>query len=199
MAISKAKKSEKIQQLAGELEIRSPQHAGLEGGFWCPFGHPGDWAPDQRGEDELALCFTSAPMEQRTELLGKPVLRLRLSSERPLAQVAVRLNAVSPDGSSAVLTHGIANLTHRASRAEPEPLEPGRAYDVTVPLQSLGQALETGQRLRLALATCFWPWLWPSPVPLASNHRRSSTPSAPAAKRSTRGMPRPTAASSRPI
>ena len=149
----------------GELEICSPQHAGLEGGFWCPFGHPGDWAPDQRGEDDLALCFTSAPMEQRTELLGKPVLRLRLSSERPLAQVAVRLNAVSPDGSSAVLTHGIANLTHRASPAEPAPLEPGRAYDVTVPLQLVGQAVETGQRLRLALATCFWPWLWPSPEP----------------------------------
>jgi putative CocE/NonD family hydrolase len=147
----------------GELQICSPQHAGLEGGFWCPFGHPGDWAPDQRGEDEKALCFTSAPMMQRTELLGKPVLRLRLSSDRPLAQVAVRLNAVSPDGSSAVLTHGIANLTHRASPAEPAPLEPGRAYDVTVPLQSLGQAVETGQRLRLALTTCFWPWLWPSP------------------------------------
>ena len=75
----------------------------------------------------------------------------------------MRLNAVSPDGSSAVLTHGIANLTHRASPAGPAPLEPGRAYDVTVPLQSLGQAVEAGQRLRLALATCFWPWLWPSP------------------------------------
>ncbi len=149
----------------GELQICSPQHAGLEGGFWCPFGNPGDWAPDQRGEDELALCFTSSPMEQRTELLGKPVLHLQLSSGRPLAQVAVRLNAVSPDGSSAVLTYGIANLTHRASPAEPAPLEPGRAYDVTVPLQSLGQAVETGQRLRLALATCFWPWLWPSPEP----------------------------------
>jgi uncharacterized protein len=88
---------------------------------------------------------------------------VRLESDRPLAQLAVRLNAVAQDGSSALLTTGMLNLTHRASHEVPEPLEPGRAYDVTIELQSLGQAVAAGQRLRLAIATGSWPWLWPSP------------------------------------
>jgi putative CocE/NonD family hydrolase len=145
------------------LGIQSPEITGFEGGFWCPFGNPGDWAPDQRGEEGRSLCFTSPPIEQRLELLGRPLVHLRISCDRPLAQIAVRLNAVSADGSSTVLTRGFLNLTHRASHADPEPLVPGRIEDVSVELQSLGQAVEAGQRLRLALSTSYWPWLWPSP------------------------------------
>jgi uncharacterized protein len=147
------------------LDIRSPQITGLEGGFWCPFGNPGDWAPDQRGEEGRSLCFTSPPLERRIELLGRPEVHLRIECDRPLAQIAVRLNAVSADGSSTVLTRGFLNLTHRASHADPEPLEPGRVEQISVHLQSLGQAVEAGQRLRLALSTSYWPWLWPSPEP----------------------------------
>jgi putative CocE/NonD family hydrolase len=145
------------------LAVSSPARAGLDGGFWCPFGNPGDWAPDQRCEERHALCFTTAPFDQRIELLGRPVLRMRLESDRPLAQVAVRLNAVSADGSSTLLTQGMLNLTHRDSHEQPTPLEPGRPYPVTIAMQSLGQAVDAGQRLRLAISTGSWPWLWPSP------------------------------------
>jgi putative CocE/NonD family hydrolase len=149
---------------AGGIDHVAPSEAtGLEGGFWCPFGNRGDWAPDQRGEEAASLCYTSAPLEQRLELLGRPLVRLRLAADRPLAQLAVRLNAVSEDGSSAVLTRGMLNLTHRRSHAQPEPLEPGRFEEVEIRLQSLGQVVEAGQRLRLAISTGYWPWLWPSP------------------------------------
>jgi uncharacterized protein len=145
------------------LSITSPEITGLEGGFWCPFGNPGDWAPDQRGEEGRSLCFTSPPLEHRIELLGRPVARLRIECDRPLAQIAVRLNDVAPDGSSTVLTRGFLNLTHRSSHSHPRPLEPGRVEDVAVSLQSIGQAVNPGHRLRLALSTSYWPWLWPSP------------------------------------
>jgi putative CocE/NonD family hydrolase len=138
---------------------------GLDGGFWCPFGNPGDWAPDQRDDERRSLCFTSPPLDHRIELLGHPRLRLRIESDRPRAQLAVRLNAVAEDGHSTVLTRGFLNLTHRASHANPGPLEPGRVEDVTVKLQSVGQAIESGERLRLAISTSYWPWLWPSPEP----------------------------------
>jgi uncharacterized protein len=39
----------------GRPTVCSPVHAGMEGGFWCPFGNVGDWAPDQRGEEALSL------------------------------------------------------------------------------------------------------------------------------------------------
>jgi putative CocE/NonD family hydrolase len=147
----------------GIFEIDRNHLPGLDGGFWCPFGNPGDWAPDQRDDERRSLCFTSPPLEHRIELLGHPRVQLRLESDRPLAQLAVRLNAVAEDGRSTVLTRGFLNLAHRASHADPEPLEPGRVEDVTVTLQSLGQAIESGERLRLALSTSYWPWLWPSP------------------------------------
>jgi uncharacterized protein len=152
-----------VSGAAGWLEIDPHGEPGLDGGFWCPFGYPGDWAPDQRAEEAQSLCFTSAPLKHDVELLGHPRVRLRLVSDRPLAQLAVRLHAVAPDGSSTVLTRGFLNLTHRHSHAEPSPLEPGQMEGVTVQLQSLGQVVAAGDRLRLALATSYWPWLWPSP------------------------------------
>jgi hypothetical protein len=150
-------------QAGGLHAISGGESIGLEGGFWCPFGHPGDWAPDQRDELQHSLCYTTAPLPERLELLGRPRLRLRVKADRPLAQLAVRLNAVSSDDSSTLLTRGMLNLAHRDSHAEPSPLEPGRFYDLTVTLQSLGQAVAAGQRLRLAISPGYWPWLWPSP------------------------------------
>ena len=111
------------------------------------------------------MCYTTPPLDRRLELLGRPRLRLRFTTDRPRAQLAVRLNAVSSDGSSTVLTRGMLNLTHHSSHSQPRPLDPGRFYDATIELQSLGQVVEAGQRLRLALSTTYWPWLWPSPEP----------------------------------
>ncbi|HVF06979.1 MAG TPA: CocE/NonD family hydrolase C-terminal non-catalytic domain-containing protein, partial [Actinomycetota bacterium] len=42
-------------------------------------------------------------------------------------------------------------------------LEPGTRYEVEVELDVLGQAVAVGDRLRLAISTTYWPWLWPSP------------------------------------
>jgi predicted acyl esterase len=139
------------------------ESVGIEGGFWCPFGHVGDWAPDQRDDPHHSLCYTTAPLTERLELLGRPRLGLRVMADRPLAQLAVRLNAVSGDGSATLLTRGMLNLAHRDSHTQPSPLEPGRFYDLTVTLQSLGQAVAAGQRLRVAISPGYWPWLWPSP------------------------------------
>jgi len=78
----------------------------------------------------------------------------------------VRLCDVAPDGTSALVTRGVLNLTHARSHAEPEPLEPGRRFTTTVQLQSIAQAIEVGHRLRVSISTCYWPWLWPSPEPV---------------------------------
>ena len=44
----------------------------------------------------------------------------------PVATAVVRLTDVAPDGTSAQVSAGILNLTHRRSDEHPEPLEPGR-------------------------------------------------------------------------
>ena len=65
---------------------------------------PSDFAPDQRAAEGQSLCFTSAPLSERLEILGHPRLTLRFASDRPLALVAARLDDVAPGGASRLVT-----------------------------------------------------------------------------------------------
>ncbi len=133
---------------------------------WCPYGAPGDFAPDQRSEDGRSLAFTSAPLAEAMDILGQPEISLELSVDRPLALLAGRLCAVAPDGASTLVTWGLLNLTHHTGHAQPQPLEPGRRYTVTLRLNAIGQQLPAGHRWRLALSQDYWPMAWPSPAPV---------------------------------
>jgi uncharacterized protein len=139
---------------------------GSAAGAWCPDGGEGDWPGDQRDEDERSLSLTFAPLEERIELLGFPEVELRVEADSPQALLAVRLCDVAPDDSSLLVTRGLLNLTHRDGHEHPEPLEPGRAYDVRVRLDAIAQAIPAGHRLRVAVSTAYWPWAWPSPEPV---------------------------------
>lgn len=145
----------------------SPQATGLESGLWCPYGDAADLPGDQRSDDGLSLAFDSEPLERGLELLGFPEARLVLAADRPRALLAARLCDVAPDGSSSLVTRGYLNLTHRDGYERPEPLEPGRRYEVAVRLDATGYAFRPGHRIRLALSTSYWPMLWPSPEPAA--------------------------------
>jgi putative CocE/NonD family hydrolase len=148
------------------LDYRGAQQAGLDAGAWFPWGRTGDLPPDQRVEDGLSLCFTSAPLTEPLEVLGFPEVTLDVAADRPLALVAVRLGEVAPTGASSFLTRGLLNLTHRDGHENPQPLEPGKRYRVTVRLKVIGQAVPAGHRLRLAISPTYWPHAWPSPEPV---------------------------------
>jgi hypothetical protein len=145
-------------------EIRGAQAAGLLSGVWSAFGRPGDLPPDQRPEDGFSLCFETEPLPESIELLGFPVVTLRLSSDQPNALISARLCDVAPSGASTLVTRGFLNLTHRDSHEFPEPLEPGREYSVRFPLKAVGQTIAAGNRIRLGLSPTYWPYAWPSPV-----------------------------------
>jgi uncharacterized protein len=148
------------------LEVGTDLLCGLDGGVWCADGTRGEGAVDQRGEDGRSLCFSSAPLPERIELLGNARVELELESDRPVAQLAARLCDVAPDGSSLLVTRGVLNLTHRDSHEHPAPLEPGASTRVVLELDGIAQAIRAGHRLRLALSPAYWPWLWPAPEPV---------------------------------
>jgi predicted acyl esterase len=148
------------------LDIRGAQSCGLDAGIWCPYGLNTDWPPDQRAEDGLSLCFTSAPVAEPMEILGFPTVTLEVAADRPCALVAVRLCDVAPTGVSTLVTRGLLNLTHRESHEAPTALEPGRRYTVTVQLNAIAHVLPVGHRWRLAISPTYWPWAWPSPDPV---------------------------------
>jgi predicted acyl esterase len=96
-------------------------------------------------------------------LVGRAALRLSLASDQPLGFVVARLCDVAPDGTSRRISHGMLNLSHRKGPAAPEPLPVGEPLDITIPLDHLAHRLAPGHRLRLALSTSYWPFLWPLP------------------------------------
>ncbi|MGH3030182.1 MAG: CocE/NonD family hydrolase [Gaiellaceae bacterium] len=150
----------------GERTLRGVQSAGTEAGAWTAEGQSADLAPDQRPDDAVSLVFDSEPLAQPLEILGFPGVTLALASDCPNALVAVRLCDVFPDGTSALVTRGLLNLTHRESHEQPAPLAPGRRYDVRVPLDFIAYSVPAGHRLRVAVSPTYWPWAWPSPEPV---------------------------------
>jgi len=155
----------------GDLTHQSPYWLGQAAGNWCGFGAPEDPAREQRREDEGSLCFDTEPMAEALDLAGDPVLHLRVAVDRPVAQLAARLCIVDGEGRSTRVSYGVLNLTHRDGHEDPQPLEPGRFYDVRIDMKHLAQQVAQGYRLRLAISTQYWPMVWPSPEPVTATLR----------------------------
>ncbi|MCX4749831.1 CocE/NonD family hydrolase [Kitasatospora sp. NBC_01287] len=145
------------------VPVRSPQHTGIDAGRYLPLGGAADLPPDQREEDGRSVCFDSAPLSERLELLGRPSVRLRLRCAAPRGQVTARLCAVAPDGGSTLVTRGALNLAARHGREVAVPWEPGTVAEVEFELLAAAFAIPPGHRIRLALSSAYWPWLWPQP------------------------------------
>jgi predicted acyl esterase len=145
------------------FRIASPQTLGIASGAWCPYGQPGDLPVDQRIDDGMAVVFDSAPLAERLEFLGAPVLHAEISADKPNAFLVARLSLLAPDGAATRVSYGVLNLTHRDSHAEPAPLVPGKRYRIKLQLNDIGQAVPAGWRIRLALSNAYWPTIWPSP------------------------------------
>ncbi len=157
------------------LSIRSPQSHGKAAGEWMGVGCPGEHPTDQRLDDGGALTFETPALEQEFSVLGAPVLQLQVASDAPVAQLCVRLADVLPDGRSTRVSYQLLNLTHRDSHERPSALEPGRWYDVRVTLNACGHRFLPGHRLRLSLATAYWPTVWPAPYPATLSLRTAGS------------------------
>ncbi len=145
------------------ITLRSPITLGYFGGKWCGESAPPDLPDDQREEDGGAVLFESPPLTKPLSLVGAPSVQLELESDQPVAMVAVRLSDVLPDGRVTRLTYGLLNLTHRDGHAEPQPLQPGRRYQVHIPLNYFAQSFPVGHRVRLAVSSSYWPQAWLPP------------------------------------
>lgn len=151
-----------------EVTIASPQDHGLAAGNFCPGMRIDDELPDdQRDDDAKAVVFDTEVLADAITILGTSQLVLRISSDKPVALISARICDVAPDGASTRVCHRPLNLTHRDSHEFPERLVPGRIYTVTLRLSAAGYIFAPGHRIRLALATGYWPMLWPSPEPVA--------------------------------
>jgi predicted acyl esterase len=148
------------------LTCKSQETLGLTKREWYPNIMQIDLPPDQTPDDQRSLTFDSEPLDASLEILGNPVVRVRVRSDQPVAKLAVRLNEVKPEGKSWNVSYGILNLTHRNGHENPEPLEVGRTYDVDVSCYFTAHRFSRGSRIRVAISESLWPMVWPSPRPV---------------------------------
>jgi uncharacterized protein len=143
--------------------VCSAQTVGKCGGNWVPFGRGHDQAGDQ-GEDDLrSLVFETPPLDAPIEILGAAIVTLDVVSDRPMANLVVRLCDVHPSGESLRVSFGVLNLTHRNGHDKPELLAIGERYRVRIQLNDAGSVFPAGHRVRLAISTAYWPMIWPGP------------------------------------
>ncbi|KIF68502.1 peptidase S15 [Streptomyces sp. AcH 505] len=141
--------------------VDSPHQTGLDAGRFAPSGNDADLPPDQRDEDAKSACFEFPVTGGSIEVLGRPRVTLRLRMDAPAGQAVARLCDVAPDGSSTLVTRGALNLSARHGRDRVEPWPEGATEDVTFELGGIGHTFPPGHRIRLAVSSAYWPWIWP--------------------------------------
>jgi putative CocE/NonD family hydrolase len=103
------------------------------------------------------LVWTSDPLVEPIALCGVPRAVLFVSSDRTDTDVAVRLCDVHPDGRSMLVTDAIARMRFRSSLEREELMEPGKVYEVEVPLPVTALTFARGHRVRISVSSSNWP------------------------------------------
>ena len=155
-----------------EYDPRVGASAGMHGGG--PFNT--NWAMplDQRTDEIHSLTYTTEPLEEDLEVTGHPRAALHVSSTAEIALLTVKLCDVAPDGTSALVTKGYLNLTHRESHSDPSYIEPGEVYEVEVELLACAYRFRKGHRIRADIASGDFLNVWPTPEPCTNTVCRSA-------------------------
>jgi hypothetical protein len=163
----------------GHDTFRHRPTTGTRGPLSWGAGDPPNGLARDLGPDEAAgPTYTSEPLAEELGVLGVPEVVVHVDVDAPVATLSVRLSDVAPDGTSALVSAGVLNLTHRRSHVSPEPMRPGVVEEIRVPLRTAGYRWLPGHRLRVAIASSLWPVLWPSPYATTFRlHRGPATPS----------------------
>ncbi|GAA2118160.1 CocE/NonD family hydrolase [Nocardioides bigeumensis] len=157
--------SASVHELAGPRSLAVVPDVGTAAWIDCAGHLPWGLSGDQRLDDARSLTWDLAPPVG--DVVGHPVVRLRVSASAPAASLSVKLNDVFPDGTSALVSRGTLDLAFRASvHGSPAPLEPGEEYDVEVVLDACAYTWSPGQVLRLSVAGTDWPNTIAPPAPV---------------------------------
>lgn len=148
---------------ATKVSLSSPLDCGTTSGDIFTLKPDSSLPGDQRIDDAGSLLFDTTELEQSIEILGRPKLRLKVSVDKPLANIIVRLNDVHTDGVVNRVSWGVLNLSHRNGNEHPEPMQPGKVETVEIELNECGYRFLPEHRIRIAVSTSYWPMVIPPP------------------------------------
>jgi predicted acyl esterase len=149
---------------SGRDQLRYIPSAGVGAGFWW-----GELLTDQRPTDAFSLTYDSPVLAEEVAILGLPRVSLQVAADARLADWFVRLSDVAPDGRVTLVTGAGINGAQRHSMAQPEDLEPGKVYPLSLDLHLASWVFPKGHRIRIALSNALWPMNWPTPYPMTTS------------------------------
>ena len=168
--------------------MRTPEFLGMAAGSWCGFGLNADAPWDQRADDGMSVCFETAPLPERLEILGAPVLTARAVVSTGRTPCCARGSAMSrrmaPRCASptACSTSRIATATSIPSRSSPAGAIPS-ASSSTMPRMPFRPATASASRCRRPTGRSPGP----RPRPQRSRCRPAAAAFAPDPGRTPRG------------
>jgi hypothetical protein len=125
---------------------------------------------DRRDMDSRLLVYDSSPIERDIEIIGDPVVDLRMASRTDDPAVFAYLEDVAPDGTVTYLTEGMFRAIHRKPakpedmpydqgpaphsfrRLDAELVTPGETMRIHFTLFPVAARIRAGHRIRLAIA-----------------------------------------------
>ena len=158
-----SKLTEELADKEERVLLKTPLNHGLLSGEWMGAGVLGESPADQRLDDGMAMVFESAVLEKSIEIVGYPRFEIELESDKPQAMLFAQLSDVAPDGAVTRVSYGVMNLTHLNGHDRVDLLTPSEKVKAFVDLDCCGHHFKEGHRIRLSLATTFWPMFWPMP------------------------------------
>ncbi len=137
--------------------------------WWTQLGDRDVYYGHRAEADKRLLTYTSAPLEQDTEITGHAVVTLYVTSTGRDGAFFVYLEDVAPDGKVTYITEGILRALHRKVSHQPPPykvfgpyhtfhrkdgavLTADQVADLTFALLPTSVLIEKGHRVRVAIA-----------------------------------------------
>ena len=152
-----------IPGVTHEKSLRSPLDCGSACGEIFTLKPESEMPGDQRLDDAGSLVFDTSKLHKAIEILGRPKLHIKLTIDKPLGNIIVRLNDIHSGGMVSRVSWGVLNLAHRNGNENPEPMTPGKAETVEIELNECGYRFLPGHKVRVALSTNYWPMILPPP------------------------------------
>ncbi|MBC7286603.1 MAG: CocE/NonD family hydrolase [Armatimonadetes bacterium] len=116
---------------------------------------PVDQRPAEQRTD--VLVWTSPPLDEAVEVVGRVRARLWVSSDCFDADIIVKLCDVYPDGRSILVTYGGLRLRFRNGQHREDLLTPGEVYCIDVDMWSTAYVFARGHSIRVDVQSSDFP------------------------------------------
>ncbi len=148
---------------AHDMSLCSPLDCGTASGEFFTLKPESEMPGDQRIDDAGSLVFDTQELDQPIEVLGRAKLHLKITVDKPQANIIVRLNDIHIGGEVSRVSWGVLNLSHRHGNENPTPMVPGKTETIEVELDECGYRFLPGHKIRVAISTNYWPMIIPAP------------------------------------